>query len=116
MLPEKQLTLEVKLAVIVGPPKLDTFAAAEDVHPFASVTVTEYALEGRFVAFARAPPEGDQLYVKVPAPPLAFTLALPLEEPHVDGVDEETSIMAEGCTTTVEALIVQPLASVIVTE
>jgi hypothetical protein len=70
------------------------------VHPFASVTVTEYVPAANPVAVAPVPPEGDQEYAYGAVPPEALTEALPLEEPPVAEVEEVVAARAVGSVST----------------
>jgi hypothetical protein len=49
-------------------------------------------------------------------PPEAFTVAEPLALPQLDGVDVTEALIAEGSTTVTPEVLMQPLASVTVTE
>jgi hypothetical protein len=59
------------------------------------------------------PPDGAQLYVRVPVPPEAVTVALPLLLPHEVLVGLADAVMAEGCVMVTVCCMVHPLASVI---
>jgi hypothetical protein len=94
-----------------------TFTLAVAVHPLASVTTQEYAPAARLLAVAALPPEGLHAYVKAPVPPEAETVAVPLVPPkHDTGVNVAVTVIAVGCVTATVAEVVQPLASVTVTD
>jgi hypothetical protein len=69
------------------------------------------------LAFAPVILPGLQEYEKGPVPPVTpETLAVPFVLPHNAGVAETVAAMGCGCATVVVDTVVQPLASVIVTE
>lgn len=91
-------------------------AAADEVHPFASVTVTLYVPDGNPVVVADDPPAGNQLYENTGVPPLTDAVAVPLLEP----LQRTASVLVErvraaGCVTPIVDEVVQPEASVTVT-
>ena len=71
-------------------------AVAVLVQPAESVMVTVYVPDVSPVADALVPPEGSQLYVRVPVPPLAVTVAVPLLFPQLSAVTLITVAMAAG--------------------
>ena len=87
------------------------------VHPLPSVTVTVYEPPLREEAVVPVPPEGDQLYVYPPLPPLALTVADPLLPPlQVTLLMEDiVATIAAGCVIVAVVLAVQLCASVTVT-
>ena len=87
------------------------------IHPFASVTVTEYVPDARDVAFAVFPPVGSHENVYGDVPPVAFTDAAPLCCVHVAGVLVTVEYnAAAGCVTIADVFAEQWLASVTVKE
>jgi hypothetical protein len=62
------------------------------------------------------PPEGAHEYVYGDVPPPATTVAEPVLPPlQRTGVEVAEAVTTVGCVTVVEAVLVQPLASVTVT-
>ena len=105
----------VGVAVIaVGPAIL---VLDELTHPFASVTITVYVPAPSPLAVAPDIPPGVQLYVKVPVPPLALAVAVPLLPPlQLTVVVDIPVIVAPPLLLTTDAnVLVQPLLSVMVT-
>ena len=86
------------------------------VHPFASVTVTEYVPAVRFDKSSVVAPF-DQRYVYAVVPPDTDKLAAPVELPKQRTFvpDIEAVSAAAGCVIVTLAVVVHPLASVIVT-
>jgi hypothetical protein len=71
------------------------------VHPFVSVTVTEYVPAANPVAVEPVPPEGDQEYVYGDVPPEADTVALPFDEAPVAEVEEVVAASTVGSDRTI---------------
>lgn len=92
---------------MVAPPELVIVTGVELVQPFVSVAVTVYGPAARPLAVAAAPPEGDQLYVIVPVPPLPSAVALPLLLPQVAGVEPEIATV-RGEAGWVIVIVVEP--------
>ena len=85
--------------------------------PFPSVTVHVYVPGARPEAVAAVPPEGDQLYVNVPVPPVVVILALPVAPPLQLTLVIVPNEMTAAPKLLIEAVvdIVQPAASVTIT-
>jgi hypothetical protein len=75
-----------------------------------------YEPAARPVAVVPVPPEGAQLYVSVPVPPLAVTFAVPLLLPLHNGLVLDTidAVIAVGLVRVTIAVVEQPLPSVTV--
>ena len=101
--------------VIAGPPALLIVVVAVILQPFASVTVIVYVEAAS--EFAVAPVVLLlQLYVKLPLPPAAATVAAPLLAPHVAFVGVTVGVLsAGGCVMLIELIALQPFPSVTVT-
>ena len=67
------------------------------------------------LAVTPVPPDGAQLYVYVPVPPPAVTVADPLAVLHVASVVLVLSVMAEGSVMFAVPVVEHPCASVMVT-
>jgi len=109
------LVLEVIEAVSGDGAAKVTIAFA--VHPFASVTVTVYEPEPRPLAVSPVPPEGAQLYVYEPVPPVAVTTAIPsvLELHNGLLLAVIVAFNTAGSVNVTFAVVVHPFASVTVT-
>ena len=81
----------------------------------ASVTVTVYPLAIKPLAFADAPPEGDQAYAYPGDPPFAITDAVPLAAPQFAEVLPITKTIGVGCAIAALIIAVHAFASVTVT-
>ena len=82
------------------------------VHPFASVTVHVYVPAANPVAFAFVPPEGVQLYVNVPVPPVPLAVAVPLLKPQFVFTKVDVAVSAGGLVSVTTCVVVHPFASV----
>jgi hypothetical protein len=115
LLPPKQDT-GVAVAEAVTAVGCVTTAVADEVHPFASITVTVYVPAVRPVAVAVVWLLIDHRYVIGAVPPVAVAVALPLLPPAQETFT--TLVVTVGplrLITVAEAVFVQPLASVTVT-
>ena len=115
--PPKQETFVVAVIFAVTCVGCEIVVVAVCVHPPASVTSTVYVPTPNPVAVAPVPPEGVQLYVYPPEPPLAVTVADPFVPPKQETfvVAVIFAVGAPALAMVVVAVRVHPFASVTVT-
>jgi hypothetical protein len=101
--------------VTAGAPVVATTMPDVVVHPFASVTVTEYDPPARLTAVAVVC-EFVHAYVYGPVPPLASASAVPLLFPQVAGVDAGADSNGVGSVIVTAWIVKQLFASVTETE
>ena len=97
--PPLQATVVVDSKLTFIPVVEGTIVVPILVHPFASVTVMEYAPALKLVAIGFVSPEGVHKYVNAPIPPLAITVAPPPPWQVAD-VKVTVVVIAEGCIIT----------------
>jgi hypothetical protein len=113
--PPKQITGE-DVAVAVNAVGCVTVVVADEVQPFASVTITVYVPAESPVALDPFPPLGDHAYVYGVVPPVGVTVAEPVLPPKQSTGDELAEVVSTGgCVITTEEVDVHPLRSVTVT-
>lgn len=110
----KQATSTLDCRLTVGPPVDATVVVPVVVQPFASVTVQVYEPAARLFAVDAVPPDGAQLYVYGPVPPLSVTEAVPVLVLHPVGVEVALALSAAGSVMVTVCVVVQPASSVIV--
>ena len=85
------------------------------LQPFASVTVQVYEPAHNPVAVAAAPPEGDHEYPYPEVPPLAVTVAVPLQAAlQLTLVCTAVAESGDGSVMVTGAVVTHPLISVTV--
>jgi hypothetical protein len=112
--PPLQLTLEAVGVTVIAVGSV-TVVVAVEVQEFASVTVTKCnPAENPVPVVVVTPLSHKKLYA--PDPPLAVTVAVPLEPPkQLFGVEELVNVIPTPSVTVTEVLAEQPLASDAVT-
>ena len=84
-----------------------------EVHPLLSVVVTVYVPPHNPLMLAVVAALLHK-YVYVGVPPVAVTVAVPLQTPQAAAVEETLHVNAAGCVMVTEHVVVHPLAEVTV--